>query len=93
MTIYRRLFTTIRAVAPVLALIAMTGPVLAHTCEEEMPRIKAEIDAMPGSSDKNLAEHQYEKAQERLAAGKEASCLRYLEAARAAIEAFQMHDD
>ena len=65
----------------------------AQSCAEELPKIQAQIESMPGNADKNTAEHQYGKAQERLSAGKEKSCLRYAESARAAIEAWQMHDD
>jgi hypothetical protein len=73
------------------ALIA--APAFAHSCAEELPAIEAQIEKMPDSADKNTAAHQYERAKERHSAGKEKSCLRYLEAARSAIEAWQMHDD
>ena len=72
--------------------IAQTVGASDASCADRMAGIKAEIDAMPGDSDKNLAEHQFKKAQERQSAGKEKSCLRYLESARAAIEADRMHD-
>ena len=77
----------------VAATMTFAGAVQAKTCSEEMPEIKSMIEAIPDSADKNTAAHQYGKAQERLSAGKEKSCLRYLESARAAIEAYQMHDD
>jgi hypothetical protein len=93
MTTIQKLFGNIRAVAPVLAIIALTGPAFAASCEEELVSIKAEIDAMPSNADKSLAEHQLGKAQERLAAGKESSCLRYVESARSAMEAWRMHDN
>lgn len=88
-----RSFRGISASAMLLATIFFATGVQAKTCSEEMVIIKAEIDKMPSDSDKNLAVHQYEKAQERLSAGKEASCLRYLNSAHAAIEADRMHDD
>ncbi len=75
------------------ALALFSEPTFAHSCAEELPKIEAQIESMTYSADKNLAKHQYERAKERLEAGKENSCLRYLEAARAAIEARQMHGD
>ena len=93
MSMYQRRRRCFQAAAPVLALAMLTVPAHSHNCEEELEIIRAEIDAMPGDSDKNLAEHQYEKAKERFAAGKEKSCLRYLGSARAAIEADRMHDE
>ena len=75
------------SLSPVMAVASKAS------CAEELPIIKAEIDAMSSNSDKNLAQHQYERAQERLAAGKEESCLRYVGSARAAIEAWRMHDN
>lgn len=76
-----------------LSVIGFASPLHAKTCAEELPEIRIEIDAMTSNADKNIAEHQFQRAQERLAAGKEKSCLRYVGAARAAIEAWQMHDD
>ena len=76
----------------ILALM-VSGPAVATTCSAEIPGLKAEIEAMESNADKNIAEHQLQRAEERLAAGKEKSCLRYVGAARAAIEAWQMHDD
>lgn len=75
------------------ALVFTAAHASAQSCADELPKIKAQIESMPGNADKNLAEHQYEQAQERMSAGKEKSCLRYAESARAAIEAWQMHDD
>ena len=63
------------------------------SCEAEMPEIQAMIAQIPGSADKNTAEHQFAKAQEHLAAGNERRCLLYLESARAAVEAEMMHDN
>ena len=71
----------------------LASPAFAHSCAEELPKIEAQIESMSDSADKNLARHQYEQAKERLSAGKENSCLRYVEAARSAIEARQMHAD
>lgn len=78
--------------AAALACILVAAPAYAKTCEEEMPEIKALIEGLHSGADKTTAEHQYEKAQQRLADGKERSCLLYLESARAAIEAEQMSD-
>lgn len=77
----------------VVAAFAGAAPAVAKTCAEEMPEIKASIEAMTHNADFNVAEHQYQKAQERLAAGKENSCLRYLESARSAIQAANRHND
>ena len=78
----------------VLVTLGLAGmPAFAATCEEELPQIQAAIDAMPDDADKQVAEKQYGKAQERLSSGNEKACLKYLESARSAIEAEQMHDN
>ena len=73
--------------------IATSASAFDKTCEEEMPEIKALIDQMPHDADRNTALHQYGKAQEKLAEGNERRCLLYLESARGAIDADQMHDN
>jgi len=79
--------------ASIVAIFIVAAPAFAHSCAEELPTLEAQIVKMPDTADKNTATHQYERAKERLSAGKEKSCLRYVESARAAIEAWQMHDD
>lgn len=73
--------------------IATSASAFDKTCEEEMPEIAALIQSIPDSADKHTAEHQYNKAKEKLAEGNERRCLLYLESARAAVEAEQMHDN
>lgn len=75
------------------ALIASSASASEKSCEDEMPEIAALIQSIPGSADRNTAAHQYKKAQEKLAEGNERRCLLYLESARAAVEAEQMHDN
>lgn len=87
--------TPVRVVGGALFIVAIvfSAAAQAKTCADEMVEIRSEIDGMRHDANKNVAEHQYGVAQERLQAGKEKSCLRYLEAARAMIDADQMHDN
>jgi hypothetical protein len=73
-----------------VALALMSAPALAHSCEEEIPRVEASIQEMPGDAFKDTAEFQLNKAKERLASGNEEACLKYVESARTAVEAEQM---
>lgn len=85
---YRTLFAALGSL-----LIASSAHASGKTCEEEMPEIATLIQSIPDSADKHTAEHQYNKAKEKLAEGNERRCLLYLESARAAVEAEQMHDN
>ena len=93
MRIRRR--SILSAIACVFMVINTAGAALASdkTCEEEMPEIAALISGIPNGADKNVAEHQYEKAQKFLAEGNERRCLLYLQSARAAVDAEMMHNN
>lgn len=75
-----------------MVVLAATSA-FAKTCSEEIPIVESEIQEMSASADANTATHQLGKAKERLAAGKENSCLRYVESARSAVEAARGHDN
>ncbi len=73
--------------------VFVAGPVFADSCKEEIPLVKASIDAMEADDtafgDKQIAEKHLESAQGRLAEDDERGCLLYIEAARSTIQAAQ----
>lgn len=83
------------ALASVCVVVSSAGVAFANTktCEEEMPEMAELIASIPNGADKNVAEHQYEKAQKFLAEGNERRCLLYLQSARAAVDAEMMHEN